>query len=235
MARPPAKYPRFVDRDEEILKHILRYHFTTREVLHRLFFADTEINAVTKVTSRLTQLEYLVRHEFQSKVYFVIGETGRKRFGVSAKKTKPLGPQSLVAEYGTLAYCCLGAKPDRERLTVREVHQLYPDLVHKKLDSSHYYLDHDAERPRLALIRVDHGGAPDHLARKCKEEILRRAQIPVFHQLITYQRFIIAIPTVTDEKAVAIREAVARCRVSAPVHIEVVPGLADLVARVEGV
>jgi hypothetical protein len=46
---------RLLDRDYEILEHLMTYRVTTREVLHRQFFADSELNAVSKVTTRLTE------------------------------------------------------------------------------------------------------------------------------------------------------------------------------------
>ena len=74
MSRPPTKTPRLGDRDYEIFEHLTRYHITTREVLRRLFFSDSEENAVTKVTSRLTLHGYLNRYElYPPRTYFVVG------------------------------------------------------------------------------------------------------------------------------------------------------------------
>lgn len=39
---------RLLDRDYEILEHLMTYRVTTREVLHRQFFADSELNAVSE-------------------------------------------------------------------------------------------------------------------------------------------------------------------------------------------
>lgn len=159
MPRKPAKRPRLSDRDHDILQHLMRYRLTTREVLHKLFFADSDLNAVTKVTSRMTTHGYLSRYEFiQPRTYHVLGPEAARLLGISQNKTKDLGPQALYTEYGTLAYCCLG-QTLRERMLVREVRERYAPLLHRKIDSSHYYLDNDGQTTRLAYIRVDHGGS----------------------------------------------------------------------------
>ena len=41
----------------------MRYRLTVPDVLHKLFFSDSELNAVTKVTSRLVLHNYLNRYE----------------------------------------------------------------------------------------------------------------------------------------------------------------------------
>jgi hypothetical protein len=77
---------RLLDRDYEILEHLMTYRVTTREVLHRQFFADSELNAVSKVTTRLTENGYLARHEFlANSVYFTLGLRGAKLFGAPAR------------------------------------------------------------------------------------------------------------------------------------------------------
>ena len=51
MPRRLKKQPtRLQDRDYELLEHVLRYRVTTREILHRLFFSDSEPNAATLAT-----------------------------------------------------------------------------------------------------------------------------------------------------------------------------------------
>ena len=77
---------RLLDRDYEILEHLMTYRVTTRDVLHRQFFSDSEVNAVSKVTTRLLENEYLARHEFlANSVYFTLGLRGAKLFGAPAR------------------------------------------------------------------------------------------------------------------------------------------------------
>src|SRR5262245_60806711 len=96
MPRHPTRSPLLQERDQEILDHVMRYRLTTPEVLHRLFFSDSERNAVTKVTSRLCQNEFLQSHVlYASHTYFTLAPQGAKLTGLARKKIGPLGPQSL--------------------------------------------------------------------------------------------------------------------------------------------
>lgn len=235
MPRKPAKRPRVSDRDYEIFQHLMRYRITTREVLHKLFFSDSDLNAVTKVTSRMTTHGYLCRYDlYTPRSYYVLGPEAARLLGISQNKTKDVGPQALYTEYGTLAYCCLSETP-RERMLVREVRERYPELLHRKIDSSHYYLDNDGQTTRLAFIRADHGGSPDHVARKCRQDIDSRRPILPFQRLLIEDRFLIGIVTPTEEKAAAIREVLARQTWPCRFRVEVVPDLIQLMARLSHV
>lgn len=231
MPRPPAKNPRLNDRDYEIFQHIMRYRLSTREALHKLFFSDSEPNAVTKVTSRLTEHGFLNRFElYPPRTYFVLGPQAVRIMGVAPKKTKELGPQALIREYATLGFCCLGPQT-RVRLTVREIQARNPYLLHKNLDSSHYYLDHDGETPRLGYIRVDYGGPPEHIIRKCRQDVEIRYPNQAFTSLMDEGRFLIAIVTGREEKVAAIHECLKRFEWKVRFRIEVLPDLVELIAR----
>lgn len=230
MAKRITKHPRLVDRDYEILDHLRRYRMTTREVLHRLYFSDSELNAVTKVTSRLVDHGFLNRYELYSgRSYFVVGPESAKLLGLSPKKCKPIGTQALPREYGILLYCCTTDTP-RERLLVSELHERIPNFTGKRSDCGHYYLDNDGESVRLAHIRVDQGGPPDHVVRKCREDLELQLRIAAVRTLMEQDRFVIAIITATQEKAAAIREAIQRHTWSVRFRVEAVEELAQLLA-----
>jgi hypothetical protein len=230
MARRITKHPRLVDRDYEILDHLRRYRMTTREVLHRLFFSDSELNAVTKVTSRLVDHGFLNRYELYSgRSYFVVGPEAIKLFGLSPKKCRAIGTQALPREYGILLYCCMANTP-RERLLVSELQQKVPNFTGKRSDCGHYYLDHDGETVRLAHIRVDQGGPPDHVIRKCREDLEMQLRIAAVRTLIEQDRYLVAIITATEEKAAAIREAIERHSWNVRFRVEAVEDLAQLLA-----
>ena len=233
MPRTPTRNPRLQDRDDEILHHLMRYRLTTPGVLHRLFFDDSERNAVTKVTSRLTSHRFLESHPlFTSQTYFNLGPNGAKVMGLSPRKTGPLGPQALFTEFGTLAFCCMGPNL-HERLRVADLSRLNPALLAKGLDSSHYYLDIDDKVNRLGLIRVDFGGDAAHVARKCRQDIEAREQVPAFRQLISEGRFLVAIVTLSDPKRAALEQELRKITSSSPVafRVEVVPDLRHLLTR----
>ena len=231
MTRKPADRPRLNDRDFEIFDHLRRYRLTTREILHRLLLSDCELNAVTKVTSRLVRHEYLASFKlYTPRKYFMIGPKAARLIGISLSRIRELGPQALVQEYGTLEFCC-GGEELRERLLVREIHQRNPDFLARHLDSSRYYLDHDSETVRLGFIRVDFGGELPHVIRKCREDVDRRYRHPAFRELIDGQRFVIAIVTAREERKKDIHTALRRYEWPIHFRIEVVPNLVHLLTR----
>lgn len=230
MPKKPKRL-RLGERDYDIFEHILKYRMTTREVLHRLFFPDSDINAATKVTSRLTSNEYLTRHSlYDPRTYFTFGPKGASLFGLSSRKTNELGSQTVVDQLGMLNFCCLSENP-RERLRVTEVRQQYPSIIAKKIDSSSYYLDHDGELTRLAYMRVDHGGPPAHVLRKCRNDISVRQNHSPLRELIDNDRFLIAIITAHAEKKEMIEHALRRQVWPVRFRVEVVADLAHLLTR----
>ena len=232
MPRKPTKNPRLVDRDYEILDHLARYRLTTREVLHKLYFDDSELNAVTKVTSRLTEHGFLNKYELApGRSYFVMGPESARIMGVSPKKCKPIGPQALPKEYATLYFCCMN-EPQRERLRVSELNKKFPDLMARKIDNSHYYLDRaDDGTVRLAYLRIDQGGTRDHIARKCEKDIEDRQRIPSFRELIETDRFLITVVTAREAKADLVRETLKRRSWPIRFRVSVVEELALLITR----
>jgi hypothetical protein len=232
MSKKRSRRPRLVDRDYEIFEHVMRYRLTTREVLQRLFFADSELNAVTKVTSRLVKDGFLNRYDlYPSRAYFTLGRKSASFLGVAYKKTRELGPLSKAREFGVLSYCCMTERL-RERLTVHELSQKHPELLQGGLDNSHYYLDNDGEVTRLAYIRVDLGGSVDHILRNCRDDIAERLRFDAFEHLMNNGRFAIAIVTARAEKVEKIREATNE-RQDWPVafRVEAVPELVELVTH----
>jgi hypothetical protein len=231
MAQRRGKNPKLVDRDYDILDHVSRYRLSTREVLHRLYFNEAEMNAVTKVTSRLVDYGFLNRFELHSgKSYFVFGPEGAKLFGISPKKCRPLGPQSLICEYAILQFCCL-SQDTRERLLVRELAAKLPNLTGKHLRAGYYYLDHNGERPRLSAMRVDHGADSAHIVRKARADLESLILNPAIRGLVETQRFMMAILTVTEQKVQDIQDSLLRHSWPIPFRVEAVPDLAPLMGR----
>lgn len=228
-----AKKTKLGDRDYEILDHVRRYRLSTREILHKLFFDDSEINAVSKVTSRLERAGFLSSHDLDgAKKYYGLGSEACRLFGLSLKKTKPLGSQALPTELGMLHFCC-ASEVQRTRLLVGEISKSHPDWLAKGIDSSHYYYDQlpGSEQAVLGLIRVDQGGPPDHIARKCAADIEKRLKVPAFTGLIERGHFVIAVVTGHDSKAELIKDTLARRSWTIRFRIEVCPDLATLISR----
>jgi hypothetical protein len=232
MARRRTKHPQLRDRDWEVLEHVARYHMSTPEVLHRLFWDDDDgRTAVTKVTSRLTDHGFLNRHDFvRTRSYFTLGPKGTRSLGIPQKRANPLGPQALCQAYGVLGFCCL-KEEERERLLVREIQEINPGYLHRGVEAGPYYLETENERASLAFIRVDGGGSAEHVARKCKEDVQKREKVPALRELIGQGRFVIAVVTAEvpkDAKAAEIRDAVQRQKLPIRVRVESVPDLFEL-------
>lgn len=223
---------RLQDRDCEILEHLMTYRVTTRDVLHRQFFADSDLNAVSKVTTRLVDSEHLARHEFLANaVYFTFGRLGAKRFHVPARCTLPLGPQSLYTQFGILGYC-FGEKPHRTRLRVATIQEKHPELLMKDVTASQYVVDASTTPSLLSFIRVDGGGTNDHVLRKIDADIKCRLEIPLCASLIQAGRFQIACVTFTEEKKKDLERKIPGQKFPCAVTVEVVPILRDLLAVV---
>lgn len=212
----------------------MRYRITTPQVLHQLFFPDSDRNAVTKVTSRLCAQEFLASHPlYGSNIYFSLGKNGARIFGLPARRVaKPLGPQALYREYGTLAFCCLG-DTQREKIRVRELIERFPAVAARSLDASHYYLDVEGEKIRLGYIWVEAGGPIDHIVRTVRDEIIEeRRRVPALNEFITNSKFVVAVVTMRPEKRVAIADALRRVVTTAMFRVEVVPELVHLLSGV---
>ena len=229
MTRHSTRNARLQDRDCDILNHVMRYRLTTPEVLHRLFFSDSDRNAVTKVTSRLCEHEFLQSHSlYASFTYFTLARHGAKFTGLASNKLGPLGPQALFREYGTLAFCCLSDTP-REKLRVRDVAAQFPAALARKLDCSHYYVDHDGEHKRLGYIWVEAGGTIDHIARTVRQDIIeQRRSVPLLREYIDSQRFVVAVVTCSPEKKAEIAQALNKILTPVFFRIEAVPELVHL-------
>lgn len=231
MARP--KTFRLSDRDFDIFEHLSRYRMTTREVLHRLFWEDSEINAVSKVTSRLVHFGFLNRYElYPRRPYFRLGPPAARLLGINAKHCKPLGVQDRPIEFGILDFCC-GGEDRRKRLKVRDVAKDNPDLLSKNLLSNRYYIDDDNDTKRLGFVHVDCSGDAAHVARSCNEQLEKRYVHEAFRQLIDQDRFVIAIVMATEAQKESITDALNRRTWPHPVpfRLHVAPDLTHLICR----
>jgi hypothetical protein len=218
------------ERDLLILDHVMRYRLTTPEVLHRLFFfEDADRNAVTKVTSRLCDREMLLSHQlYASFTYFTLGRHGARLTGLAAKKVRPLGPQALYREYGTLVFCCL-ANPPREKFRVSDVAAKFPQILARNIDSSHYYTDCEGKTERLGYIWVEGGGPLDHIVRTVRQDIIeRRRDIPLLRQNIDSGRFVVAVVTCNADKRNEIAAALRNIATPVFFRVEAVPELIHL-------
>ena len=225
---------RLSPRDRRIVEHVVRHRITTHEVLHKLFFAGQQPNAVVKVTTRLCDTGHLRGFTlYHPRTYYRLGLQAAQQLGLPMHRTLPLGPQSLPTEYATLAYATLGSHYHR-RLTTQELVELCPWLP-RPLPEQPHCLDESGRQPRLEAIRVDLGGRPDHVARKCDADIQSRDHFQAFKSFLKQHRFGLVVVTGTTEKAAAIREALDEhvWPDGLEIHLAVVPDLPLLTWRLD--
>ena len=229
------------ERDEEILLHVSRYRLTTRKVLHELFFADSQINAVSKVTTKLVDRGYLREWPAPGEPkkhpkYFSAGPAAAGRYGIPRKVASrgPFGPQSLPTRLGILLFCCAGPIK-RQCLTTKEVRAYKEALVAKGVQASQYYFEDFGGQRSTALgqIRVDTDSDPAVLVRNCERDLNVRRTHAVYDYLIENGSYHFSIVTATESKREAIRDAFDR-RDWGPVsvYVECQPDLADFLMPV---
>jgi hypothetical protein len=224
------------ERDDAILEHLRRYHLTTPEVLRRLFFDGTSLNAVTKVTSRLTREGRISRplRLFGQRSYFVLTFREAVRLGEHRSIAKMFDRQGLVNAYGVLSFC---VENGVQKFTPKEFAEKFPELVIPGVRSGNYYIDveekgdgplpAEGRKSRLGFMSVDYGTSPETIVKKVRKITGRGYSLPAFGQLIQRGGFVIAIICPTAAKVEAVKAALSdeapgfvRFRVEAVTELE---------------
>ncbi len=192
-------------RDIELLEHVRRYRITVPEALATLpGFRGLPLNAITKVTSRLREREYLSPYRLLDKrIYFMLGRNAARMYQLSTERwCKALGMQALANDYGTLFFCRLMGRT-RERITRDELQQSFPDFLEgeqRGIDSTRYYWDRQDTRKRLASIRVDFNTTISRIVSHCANDIAKRLRVPALRRLILNDQYLISIVTLRPER-----------------------------------
>ena len=229
--RRPLESRRLQDRDFAILEHLMTYRVTTRDVLHRLYFSDSDPNAVSKVTTRLNDGGFLTRHELiGSSVYFTLGQAGARMMGAPARSVEALGAQTLFTQMGILSFCCNGVE-GRNRLSVSMLVKQHPEILQKGADATRYVRDGSVTPSILYVVRVDGGGPNDHVIRKIRNDLDVRITNPLINALIQSRRFGVACITYSDQKKAELDFRIQKERFPCAVITEVAPILRDLQAQ----
>ncbi len=183
-------------RDEAIIDHVDRNRITLRLVLEMLFFAHCKKtrNAITQVTSRLCKEGSLNRYKLlANSFYFTLGPCAvRKNPARRMSQTKRLPPARLPIELGSLEYCCLTGVV-RKRLLPQEVARAYPQLP-KELRWQHpYYIDHDGDTRRLAMVRVELSGSAGFIIAKHKKNFYQYGAHPGLRSMLDQGQLMIVV------------------------------------------
>ena len=228
-----AKSIRLNDRDEEILEHLRRYRLSTKEVLHGLFFDDSEPAAVLKVMRRLTKAGYVSTHEPKGlPQYFRVGPETIRMMGLSKKSCLPHGVQALPIHLGVLLLCCTGERRP-VRLTNSEISRNNPEILQGKKKRVIYlkYENPKTQKVELCVARVDLGGAPHHVARQCDKDIERLLKNDAIQSLMLKGQFAIELVTVSREKAEQIAGSIKGRKFAVPFRLSTEPSLAPYIVR----
>lgn len=220
----------FSERDRNVLNHVARHRLTTIAALRRTPLRGLSRGAVSKIVSRLCEGRFLHSYPLSHPSrYYVLGAEGIRALGLSGHRSRPLGPQALPMEFAALAYATLG-KRSRQRLLLSEVQTRCPWLPIQFATAIHCYDEHEGV---LELLRVDLGGPPDHVARKCLADINVRYRLNEFSALARAGKFRLVVITSTPAKGAALRQSLGRhdWPTEVPIHFSIVPDLLTLTAR----
>ena len=222
------------ERDAAILEHLRRYHLTTPEVLHRLFFQGAGLNAVRKVTSRLIRERRISPARlYEQRKYFVLTPREAERLGEHRSIGRKFEYQGLVNAFGLLSFCVAAGV---RKFTVKEFAATFPELVIPGVRSGNYYLEPEQTpeglKHRLAFIHVDYGTTPETIVKKVRKILSRGHTLPAFSRLILTGNFIVTVVTPTEAKAEEIKAALSLEPPSpARFRITAVPDLGELLMR----
>lgn len=209
------------DRDFDILEHIARYRMTTAEVLLRLFFEDSKINAVYKVMSKLRSRGFVAAEDFfDGGVYYRLAKNGLIASGISVKRDKHLGSQALAEHYAKLLFCCDPEQP-RTLLQVSEIQKRFPYLLAAGMLNRSYYIDHEMAvgKEVIGFIRPDFGGTLPRLVDGLLKPYQQRCSDANWQRVINAGLFGIRVVTFSDERAIAIQGKFTNR--SVPFHIRI--------------
>jgi hypothetical protein len=222
-------------RDAAILEHIRRYHLTTPEILHRLFFPGVKINAVRQVIKRLFRQKRIHRATlYERRKYYLLTRRQAVRMGEDRRIGEKFEYQGLVNAFAILSFC---AESGVTKFTPKEFAAAFPGCVIRGVRGANYYLDPydttEGRKHRLGFIHVDYGISTKTLIqRKIRPILSRPFTKPDFTQLVQDGNFVVCILTPTAEKAEEIRVALTAERTGyARFRIVVVPDLAELLTR----
>lgn len=218
------------DRDLAILEHIARYRMTTIDVLHSVFFARNERDAVNSTIRRLRAAEYVASASLSAprRCYYHLANRGAKLLGISASKARALGEQALPSRYAILNYCC--AEESRDVLLPSDFAKEFPDCVQKGVAKEPYYYDDANGVARLSFLMIDHGADAGRIIRKCRRVFGERLKIEAFRELIEGDAFSVTVLTSRETKKQSIEAARKRAEdFPYPIRIEVVSELMGVI------
>lgn len=202
-----ARGVRLQPRDDEILReHFGAFRISTYEVLHRVFWPESGIDAVKKWVERMHAAGHLQTADLYAKVsYLFLTQEGSVRAKLPERYSRPLDDTHLAKLYGALSLCCLGPVPYR-KLLAQEFESKFPELCVNDLETGWYYRDHDFQderfqaRVRIGYIYVDVSRKLKDVKRRFEEVLSKRLGVQAWRETIDRGQFIYTIVTTTASR-----------------------------------
>ncbi len=193
-------------RDRSILEDVIRFRALTNELIQLLHMPEHKINAVVKVTGRLTKAGWLANHALIGRQqYFVVGSRTIMQFGLPSSRSMALGPQAL-SSWLSIANFCANSKPRLSILDRSDFEQEYSWIPERSRSGVYAWGTANTEG-ELRHIRVDLGGTPEHVARKCNRDSRVHVNISGFADLVAQCRFVSVVLTSSRSKKLLIESA----------------------------
>ena len=215
------------DRDSDILSLVARYGLVTPPVLLPMFFDGLTPKAVERVITRLLADELLRSQPlYGQQCCYSLTPAAARLLGLDEKRyALPLGPTSVIKNYGILSFC-LGGESKRQRMTLAEFRARFPTLLARGMSHDRYYVD---DFSRLSLFVCDHGSDWRRLTRKVRHEAARRKSLPGWADLFAARVFSVTLLSASAAKTARLAKALDS--EGFPVVVATVPELAQFFGR----
>jgi hypothetical protein len=195
---------------DSLMDHVVRYRFTTLDVVRRLFYPDATVHAARKAVQRLSNGERPMLESVRiAPRVNVLQLSDRGKIGVTTAWTR----------YTLLHFCCA---QDRRRVRLTEA-EFYGLLGTDKIpgvdpNNQHYFLVPEASA-RLGVALVDYRPTPHassgvtrssgrDLARKICNCWQRLAETPLLNEMHAQGLIVVSALVATEAKAALIHKAV---------------------------
>lgn len=220
-------------RDRRIIDDIMRYRLTTNEFIQRRYLPQANINAAVKISGRLVRQGWLNAYPlYDKRQYFGVGPRLSKQFGISMYRTRPLGPQALATHVSIARYVFCSSTKSMRLVSPDELIEAFPWLGDRKLPAASILEQADGALV-WRLVRVDLGGRPDHIARKCSAEIEPLKDCSEFQSVLEAGQFVNVVLTASRPKKQMIERALADHRWPTGIRFQIgiVPELLQLLSQ----
>lgn len=224
------------ERDEQILRdHLGRFRITTNEALRQIYWSDRTPDAVKKWGQRMRAGQYLRTGNLgNGRQFFFPTHKTVLLAGLPRSYAKPPKGYDLARFYGVLSFCCLG--PTKyQKIASTEFHQRFGQLCSPSLVQALYYADTDfqderhPQHNRIGYLLVDAGGRLRQILKSFHDVISKRLRVPLWHQWIERDRFIITVVTADPDKARRLRDALAAIRQPVLYRVEIRLDIRDVI------